>query len=163
MTRQERKESENAYYIPEPKVEDVAPKAGVGDAPKAGELPNGEEDGVPNVGVDCCWPNAAVDVVPNVGVDCCWPKAPVDVVPKSELPVCAPKVVVGLPNGFGAKGLLAAGVAWPNPCWVPNEFWPNGLVDDCPNAAMKIAHMRDEMITNQEKQHCEKHTLQADM
>jgi hypothetical protein len=148
---------------PEPKVEDVAPKAGVGDAPKAGELPNGEEDGVPNVGVDCCWPNAAVDVVPNVGVDCCWPKAPVDVVPKSELPVCAPKVVVGLPNGFGAKGLLAAGVAWPNPCWVPNEFWPNGLVDDCPNAAMKIAHMSDETIINQEKQHCEKYTLQADM
>jgi hypothetical protein len=41
----------------------VAPKAGVGDAPKAGvELPNGEEDGVPNVGVDCCCPNAPVDV-----------------------------------------------------------------------------------------------------
>jgi hypothetical protein len=163
VTQQERKQSANAYYIPEPKVEDVAPKAGVGDAPKAGELPNGEEDGVPNVGVDCCWPNAAVDVVPNVGADCCWPKAPVDVVPKSELPVCAPKVVVGLPNGFGAKVLLAAGVAWPNPCWVPNEFWPNGLVDDCPNAAMKIAHMSDETIINQEKQHCEKYTLQADM
>lgn len=39
---------------PEPKVEDVAPKAGAGDAPNAGVLPNGEEDGVPNVGVDCC-------------------------------------------------------------------------------------------------------------
>jgi hypothetical protein len=110
----------------------------VGDAPKAGvELPNGEEDGVPNVGVDCCWPKAPVDVVPNPGVDCCWPKAPVDVVAKSELPVCAPKVVVGLPNGFGAKGLLAAVEDWSNPCGVPNEVWPNGLVDDCPNAAIK--------------------------
>lgn len=78
-----------------------------------------------------------MDVVPNVGVDCCWPKAPVDAVPKGEPPVCAPKAVVGLPNGFGAKGLLAAGVAWPNPCWVPNEFWPNGLVDDCPNGLVE--------------------------
>ena len=99
----------------------------MGDAPKAGvELPNGEEEGVPNVGVDCC-----------------WPKAPVDVVPNSELPVCAPKVVVGLPNGFGANGLLVAVVGvvgWPNPCCAPNEVWPKGLVDDCPNAAMKIAH-----------------------
>jgi len=127
----------------------VAPKAGVGVAPKAGvELPNGEEDGVPNVGVDCCWPKAPVDVVPNAGVDCCWPKAPVEVVAKSELPVCAPKVVVGLPNGFGAKGLLAAVEDWPNPCGVPNEVWPNGLVDDCPNAAMKIAYTRGEKIIN---------------
>lgn len=78
----------------------MAPKAGVGDAPKAGvELPNGEDDGVPNVGVDCCCPNA-----------------PVDVLPKNELPVCAPKVVVGLPNGFGAKGLFVAVLGWPNPC-----------------------------------------------
>jgi hypothetical protein len=38
--------------IPEPKVEDIAPKAGVGDVPNTGVLPNGEEDGVPNV--DCC-------------------------------------------------------------------------------------------------------------
>jgi hypothetical protein len=66
----------------------------------------------------------------------------VDAVPKGKPPVCAQKAVVGLPNGFGAKGLLllAAGVAWPNPL---NEFWLNGLVlvDDCPNAAMKIAHI----------------------
>ena len=138
----------------------MAPKAGVGDAPKAGvELPNGEEDGVPNVGVDCCRPKAPVDVVPNAGVDCCWPKAPVDVVAKSELPVCAPKVVIGLPNGFGAKGLLAAVEDWPNPCGVPNEVWPNGLVDDCPNAAMKIAYTRGEKIINTAKKKKEKKSI----
>jgi hypothetical protein len=77
----------------------------VDDALKAGvELPNGEEEGVPNVGVDCC-----------------WPKVPVDVVPNSELPVYASKVVVRLPNGFGANGLLVVVVGWPNPCCAPNE------------------------------------------
>jgi hypothetical protein len=83
----------------------------------------------------------------------------VDVVAKSELPVCAPKVVVGLPNGFGAKGLLAAVEDWPNPCGVPNEVWPNGLVDDCPNAAMKIAYTRGEKIINIAKKKTEKKSI----
>lgn len=138
---------------PLPKVDDVAPNAGAGDAPKVGaELPNGEDDGVPNAGVDGWpkapadvapnagvdgWPKAPVDVEPNAGVDG-WPKAPVDVVPKGEPPVCAPNVVVGLPNGFGANGLEVEVLAWPNPVWAPKgllEVWPKGLVDDCPNAA----------------------------
>jgi hypothetical protein len=147
------KENECQKYKPLPKVDDVAPNAGAGDAPKAGaELPNGEDDGVPNAGVDGWpkapadvapnagvdgWPKAPVDVEPNAGVDG-WLKAPVDVVPKGEPPVCAPNVVVGLPNGFGANGLEVEVLAWPNPVWAPKgllEVWPKGLVDDCPNAA----------------------------
>jgi hypothetical protein len=42
-------ENECRKYKPLPKVDDVAPNTGAGDAPKAGvELPNGEDDGVPN-------------------------------------------------------------------------------------------------------------------
>lgn len=137
----------------------MAPNTGAGDAPKAGvELPNGEDDGVPNAGADGWpkapvdvepnagangWPKAPVDVEPNVGADG-WPKAPVDVVPKGEFPVCAPNAVIGLPKGFGAKGLVVVVFAWPNPpVCAPNgllEVCPKGLVDDCPNAA------RDEQI-----------------
>jgi hypothetical protein len=52
-------------------------------------------------------PKAGVEEEPKRGVEDC-PKTPVDVPPKIEVPGCAPKegVVVGLPKGFGAKGLL---------------------------------------------------------
>lgn len=128
---------------PLPKLEDAAPNAGVGDAPKAGvELPNGEDDGVPNAGVDG-WPKPPVDAAPNAGVDVApkagadvWPKGLVEAAPNGEaVPVCAPKAGVGLP-----KGLLAGALVWPNADWAPNgllDVCPNALPDDCPNGLVE--------------------------
>jgi hypothetical protein len=76
---------------PEKEEEEAAPapKAGVEEAPKAG-----------------------VEEEPKRGVEDC-PKTPVEVPPKREVPDCGPKgdevAVVGLPKGFGAKGLFWLG------------------------------------------------------
>lgn len=94
------------------------PKAGDEDAPNAGiELPKAGDDEAPKV------------VFEEKGDDvCAAPNTPVEVPPKAG--VCDPNGVVGLPNGFGAKGLLLElFVCCPN----TDCEDPNGL-DDCPKA-----------------------------
>lgn len=82
------------------------------------ELPKADGVEAPNVGVE------------GKGEDDC-PKTPVDVPPNIELVVCEPKGF-GLPKGFGANGLVLELLVCPNTDWEPN-----GLLEDCPNAAQQ--------------------------
>lgn len=82
-------------------------------------------------------PKAGDDEAPKVVVeekgeeDWAAPNTPVEVPPNKEPPVCEPKGV-GLPKGFGAKGLLFALLFCPK-----TDGDPNGLLDDCPKAVTK--------------------------
>lgn len=113
--------SKTALDIP-PNDDDELPNAGVDDAPKAGIV----------------FPKAGDDDAPKVAVeekgeeDWAAPNTPVEVPPNKEPPVCEPKGVE-LPKGFGAKGLLLALFVCPK-----TDGDPNGLLDDCPKAAIWI-------------------------
>lgn len=113
--------SKTTLDIP-PNDDDELPNAGVEDAPKPGTvLPKAGDDEAPKV------------VVEEKGEeDWAAPNTPVEVPPNKEPPVCEPKGVE-LPKGFGAKGLLLALLVCPK-----TDGDPNGLLDDCPKAAIWI-------------------------
>jgi len=112
--------SKTTLHIP-PNDDDELPNAGV-DAPKAGTvLPKAGDDEAPKV------------VVEEKGEeDGAAPNTPVEVPPNKEPPVCEPKGVE-LPKSFGAKGLFLALLV----C-LKTDGDPNGLLDDCPKAAISI-------------------------